>query len=112
MAGINNVSGVVFASNTLYDTLQIRAWKVTPTTALTADSKDGTTGVITRGTISKLAQEFGTTGVLFQAKSDGTSFVLIGDSHALSADTIDVRATQVLGESVTVAALTSLYGVA
>ena len=113
MSATTRVNGVQFARGTLYETLQIRAWKVTPTTALTADTQPGGAGTaIVRGTISRLAEEFGTTGVLFQAKSDGTSFVLIGDSHALDADTIDVRATNVLGEAVTVAAITDLYGIA
>ena len=101
MSATTRVNGTAFARGTVYETLQIRAWKITPTTALTA----GLTG-----TIAKVAEEFGTTGALFQAKSDGTSFVLIGDSHALDADTIDVRVTNVLGESCTVAAITSLYG--
>jgi hypothetical protein len=101
MSATTRVNGVAFARGTLYDTLQVRAWKITPTTALTA----GLTG-----TIAAVAEEFGTTGALFQSKSDGTSFVLIGDSHALDADTIDARVTNVLGESCTVAALTSLYG--
>jgi len=113
MATSTRVNGVQFARGTLYETLQIRAWKITPTTALTADTQSGGAGTaITRGTISKVAEEFGTTGVLFQAKSDGTSFVLIGDSHALDAETIDVRVTNILGESCTVAAVTNLYGIA
>jgi hypothetical protein len=103
MAASTRVNGTNFARGTLYDTLQIRAWLITPTTALTAGID---------GTINAVAQEFGTTGVLFQAKSDGTKFVLIGDSHALDADTIDVRVTNVLGESCTVAAITSLFGIA
>lgn len=102
MSATTKVNGTAFARGTLYETLQIRAWKITPTTALTAGLN---------GTINAVAQEFGTTGALFQAKSDGTSFILIGDSHALDADTIDVRVTNVLGESCTVAQLTSLYGV-
>ena len=103
MSATTKVNGTAFARGTLYETLQIRAWLITPTTALTA----GLTG-----TISRVAEEFGTTGILFQAKSDGTNFILIGDSHALSADTIDVRVTNVLGESCTVAQLTDLYGIA
>ena len=113
MATSTRVNGVQFARGTLYETLQIRAWLITPTTALTADTQSGGAGTaITRGTISKVAEEFGTTGVLFQAKSDVTKFFLIGDSHALDADTIDVRVTNVLGESCTVAAITSLFGIA
>lgn len=103
MSATTRVNGLGHALNVAYDTLQIRAFKITPTTALTA-------GI--GGTAEALMQEFGTTGALAQVKSDGTSMVIIGDAHALSADTIDVRATNVLGESVTVAALTSLYGIA
>ena len=100
-----------FARGTLYETAQIRAWKITPTSALTASNTDVTVAVAP-GTIQRLAVEFGTTGALFQAKSDGTSFVVIGDSHALDADTINVRAARVLGEAVTVVAITNLYGIA
>ena len=112
MASFNNKNQTLFARGTLYDTLQVRGFKITPTTALTASTQDGITGVVTKGTIAAVAEEFGTTGLLFQAKSDGTSFVLIGDAHALDAATIDVRVTNVLGESCTVAAITSLYGIA
>ena len=128
MASISNVSGVVFARGTLYDTLQVRAFKITPVTALTADSKDGTTGVITAGTIGAVAREFGTTGMLFQAKSDGTSFVVIGDAHAINADIIakrdkalggtgaltsaDNAATATTALLTGVVALTSVYGIA
>ena len=100
-----------FATGTLYETAQIRAWLITPTSALTASNADVTVAVAP-GTIQRLAIEFGTTGALFQAKSDGTKFIVIGDSHALDADTIDVRATRVLGEAVTVSAITSLFGIA
>ena len=103
MSASTKVNGTAFARGTLYETLQVRAWLITPTTALTAGLN---------GTINAVAQEFGTTGILFQAKSDGTNFVLVGDSHALTAETIDVRVTNVLGESCTVAAITSLYGIA
>ena len=103
MAAYTRVNGTAFVRGTLYDTLQVRGFKITPTTALTAGLN---------GTIAAVAEEFGTTGLLFQAKSDGTSFVLIGDAHALDAATIDVRVTNVLGESCTVAAITSLYGIA
>jgi hypothetical protein len=130
MAGISNVSGVVFARGTLYDTLQVRAWKITPVTALTADTQSGGAGTaITRGTISAVAAEFGTTGMLFQAKSDGTSFVVIGDAHAINADIIAKRADKALGGTgaltsadnaatattallTGVVAVTSVYGIA
>ena len=111
MASVNKRNQTLYARGTLYDTLQVRAWLITPTTALTASTVDGA-GVVTRGTIADVAEEFGTTGLLFQAKSDGTKFVLIGDSHALDAASIDERVTKVLGESCTVAAITSLYGIA
>jgi hypothetical protein len=102
MAGFTRVNGLGHARGTLYSTLQIRAFLITPTTALTA-------GI--GGTAEALMQEFGTTGAIAQVKSAGESMILIGDAHALSAETIDIRATRVLGESVTVAELTSLYGV-
>lgn len=92
------------ALNTLYSTLQLKAFKVTPTTALTEASLTST--------LQRVAEEFGTTAAMFQAKSDGTSFVFIGDGHALDVDIVDRRVERVLGETVTSVQLTSIYGIA
>lgn len=91
------------ALGTLYSTLQLKVFKVTPTTALT--------GASLSSTLQRVAEEFGTTAALFQAKSDGTSFVFIGDGHALDTDIVDRRVERVLGETVTTAELSSFYSI-
>ena len=72
----------------LYDTLQIRAWRIE---APGVDLESGTRG----GKMERLAQEFGTTAALFEFDAD--TLILIGDSHALSANIIAKRADKVLG---------------
>lgn len=72
----------------LYDTLQIRAWRIE------APGVDLESGVI-GGKMERLAQEFGTTGAIVEFDAD--AFVLIGDSHALSSNIIARRADRVLG---------------
>lgn len=72
----------------LYDTLQIRAWRVE---AAGVDLESGTIG----GKMERLAQEFGTTGAILEFDAD--TFIVIGDSHALSSNIIAKRADRVLG---------------
>ncbi len=72
----------------LYDTLQIRAWRVE---APGVDLESGTIG----GKMERLAQEFGTTGAIIEFDAD--AFVVIGDSHALNSNIIARRADKVLG---------------
>jgi hypothetical protein len=94
------------AAGTLYSTLQLKAFLINPDAAITATSL---TDIATR-----LAEEFGTTGALFQVKSDGGSIIVIGDGHALDADIVKSRAAHLLNvaaSAVTVTQLTSLYGV-
>jgi hypothetical protein len=116
------------AKGTLYSTLQLKVFKIAYSTITDVDSgqSDHTApGTYSDGLYSKatsLAQEFGTTGALFQVKSDGTSMVFVGDGHALDIDIVAVRADKALGgagtltgsgttSSVTVTQLTSLYGI-
>jgi len=116
------------AKGTLYSTLQLKVFKIAYSTITDVDSgqSDHTApGTYSDGLYSKatsLAQEFGTTGALFQVKSDGTSMIFVGDGHALDIDIVAVRADKALGgagtltgsgttSTVTVTQLTSLYGV-
>ena len=96
MAAVNKRNQTLYARGTLYETAQVRAWKVALETALTASTVDGA-GVVTRGTIADVAEELGTTAMLFQPSADGTTFIIVGDSHALDVDTIARRADRVLG---------------
>lgn len=107
------IHGVGHAVDTLYDTLQIRGFK------LIFDTVTLTYGI--GGTAERLAQEFGTTGALIEF--DGTTkMVIIGDAHALDIDTIAKRASVIVGgdgvldsagvaQYVTVTAVTSLFGI-
>jgi len=116
------------AKGILYSTLQLKVFKIAYSTITDVDSgqSDHTApGTYSDGLYSKatsLAQEFGTTGALFQVKSDGTSMVFVGDGHALDIDIVAVRADKALGgagtltgsgttSTVTVTQLTSLYGI-
>jgi hypothetical protein len=116
------------AKGTLYSTLQLKVFKIAYSTITDVDSgqSDHTApGTYSDGLYSKatsLAQEFGTTGALFQVKSDGTSMIFVGDGHALDVDIVAVRADKALGgagtltgsgttSTVTVTQLTSLYGI-
>jgi len=116
------------AKGTLYSTLPLKVFKIAYSTITDVDSgqSDHTApGTYSDGLYSKatsLAQEFGTTGALFQVKSDGTSMIFVGDGHALDIDIVAVRADKALGgagtltgsgttSTVTVTQLTSLYGV-
>lgn len=77
---VNPVGGIVL--NTLYSTLQIRAFKVVLDTALVAGLGNSA---------DLVAQEIGTTGALFQIATDGEEMVIIGDAHALDVDTLATR---------------------
>jgi hypothetical protein len=101
MAAFTRVNGISGQRGVLADTLQIRAFLVTPNTAF-VNGVDGTG--------ERVARELGTTGALLEVAADGTSMVVIGDAHALTAESIKVRVDQVLGVSnTTVVALESLY---
>lgn len=103
MAGLTQVNGTAFARDVLYSTGQLKAFKITPTTALTAGLA---------GTIRSTVDEIGSHSMMFQSASDGSSLIAIGDGHAVNATVIDARLTAVLGEAVTVAEITDLYGIA
>lgn len=106
MAGftkVNPVGGIVLGK--LYSTLQLKAFKLEFTTPLVPglDTYD------THKTADLVAQEFGTTGAMFEISADGTEMVVIGDGHALDADIVAIRAGNVVGEAVTVTELTTLF---
>lgn len=95
------VNGDSITLDTLFSTMQLKVFRVQPTTALTA-GRDGTA--------AQVAREL--SPMLFQTASDGTSMIVVVDGHAVDATSIDARVTNVLGESVTVTQVTDLYGIA
>jgi hypothetical protein len=88
MSATTRVNGLGHVTDVAYDTLQIRGWRVE------ASGVDLQTGVI-GGKMERLAQEFGTTGAIIEFDAD--TMVIIGDSHALSANIIAKRADIILG---------------
>lgn len=87
MAEYARVNGLGQVADVLYDTLQIRAWRIE------AAGVDLGSGIGSK--IEKLMQEFGTTGALMEVDAD--TIIVIGDSHALSSNIIARRADKVLG---------------
>ena len=114
MAAYTRVNGLGHVKDAIYDTLQIRGFKIIVDTVSLANTGIGSN-------MEGLAQEFGTTGALIEF--DGTTkMVIIGDAHALDINTIAIRASRVLGgdgvidsagvaQYVTVTALTTLFGI-
>jgi hypothetical protein len=107
MAGftkVNPVGGIQLG--VLYSTLQLKAFKLVFDAALIPglDTYD------THITADLVAQEFGTTGAMFEIAADGLTMVVIGDGHALDAATVKARAENVSGATVTVTEVTSLFG--
>jgi hypothetical protein len=82
------VNGIGHERGTLYDHLQIRAWKI-----VKIAGGDFTDGI--GSTSEALAQEFGTTGALIELNDD--TMIFVGDSHALDANIIARRADRALG---------------
>lgn len=107
--GATRVNGELIVRDTIVSNDQIAVFQITPTTALTADTQ-ASDGEITFGTASQLARELG--AYIFQTATNGASAVAVVDKHGVDATSIDARATQVLGEAVTVAEVTDLYGIA
>jgi len=86
MATFTRVNGTGHVADVIYDTLQIRAWRIEVPGGLTS-------GI--GGTMEALQQEFGTTGAIQEIDAD--TLVLIGDSHALNSNIIARRADRVVG---------------
>ena len=106
MAGISKANSELYTRGALFSNDQLAVYKITPTTALTADTEAA--NVITEGTIRAVANELG--AYMFEAESDGTYAVVVVDNHALDATSVDARVTAVLGEAVTVAKQTTTIG--
>ena len=113
MATVSRVNSDLIALETVYKTAQVAMWKVTVGAALTADSQAGGAGTaITEGTARKVADELGSTAMMFQVTDNGLDIIIVGDSHALDADTLAARVDAVLGRSDTsVAEVTDFVGI-
>ncbi len=108
MAIQTKVNPAPIARGTLYSTLQLKVFIINPDAEIAASDPAVLSDASTR-----LAEEFGTTGALFQVKSDGASMIVIGDGHALDVDIVKRRSARVLGvaeSAVTVTESNTLYG--
>ena len=88
MAAYTRVNGLGHAADVIYDTLQIRGFRVEVPGGLTS-------GI--GGSMEALAQEFGTTGAIIEFDAD--TMIIIGDAHALNANIVAIRADRVVGGS-------------
>ena len=107
MAGVIKTNSTLLEIDVLYSTAVMKAFLITPTTALTADTQATEDAVIVEGTIRAVAQEL--SPLLFDVVAGGATMKVIMDGTANTAEAIDIRLTEVLGEAVTVAELDTLY---
>ena len=96
MAGVIKTNSTLFARDVLYSTAQLKAFEIVPTTA------------ITEGTIRAVANALNP--MLMDVVTAGTSAALVMDGHANDAASIKARLEVILGETVTVTELDTLYG--
>lgn len=106
MAGISKANSELYTRGALFSNDQLAVYKITPTTALTADSESS--NVITEGTIRAVANDLG--AYMFETADNGTYAVVVVDNHNVDATSVDARITAVLGENVTVAKQTTVLG--
>jgi hypothetical protein len=97
MAEFDKVNSDLIIRGEFYSTLQLKLFKIVTTTAVTSDTQDGTTRVITEGTARLVAQELGTTAALFEIAADGEEIVFVGDGHALDINSIARRVDVIVG---------------
>jgi len=109
MPTLSKYNSDTYARDTLVSNGILKVFKITPTTALTADSQASEAAAITEGTIRKVAEALNP--YLIQTNSGGTNALVIVDSSIGDATSIDTRLTAILNESVTVVEVTNLYGV-
>lgn len=94
----------------VYKTAQVKMFKITVGAALTDDSE--TDGVLTAGTSRAVMRELGSTAMMFQITDNGLDVVIVGDAHALDADSLAARVDAVIGRSDTsVAEVTDFVGI-
>ena len=112
-ADVSKVNGTLIVKDTLFKTAQVSAWQVALDVALTADTQAGGAGTaITEGTARRVAEELGSTAMMFEVTTNLKDIIIVGDSHALDAADIKRRVEDVVpGTTATVTELTSLVGV-
>jgi hypothetical protein len=109
MATVAKVNSDVLVRGTLYSTLQLKVFEITPAVALTSDTQAGGEGTaITEGTIRQVANAL--SPMLYQASANGAKMVVVMDGHHSDAASLKVRIDQLLGGNNTVAEKTTFVG--
>lgn len=108
MAEFDKVNSDLYARATLYETAQVRPFKATFTTPLTADTQASEDAPIVIGTLRQVANELN--AMLFEVNAAGTIVAFIGDSHHIDAESLAIRLGNVVGEAVTVTQETTIGG--
>lgn len=109
---VAKVNGTLIVKDTLFKTAQVSAWQVALSNVLTVDTQAGGAGTaITEGTARRVAEELGSTAMMFEITTNLKDIIIVGDSHALDAASIKARVEAVTGLTATVTELTSLVGV-
>jgi hypothetical protein len=113
MAAVNKkANDLITIAGGVYKTAQVKAWKISVTTALTDDV--ATNGILTTsGTSRAVMRELGSTAMMFQVTDNGKDIIVVGDSHALDADSLEARVNNVVGanEVTAVAEITDFVGI-
>lgn len=110
MATVSRYASDLIVKDTLFATAQVAAFQIALDDVLTEDSA-AADGAITEGTARKLANELGSTAMLFEVTTNLKDIIIVGDAHALDTATLKARAEAVTGFTATVTELTSLVGV-
>ena len=109
MATVARKANTLIVKDTLFATAQVGGWKIALSDVLTVDT--AADGIVTPGTARAVAEELGSTAMLFEITTNLKDIIIIGDSHALDAATLKARVENVTALTATVTPLTSLVGV-
>ena len=109
MATVARKANTLIVKDTLFATAQVGGFKIALDAAMTEDT--AADGIVTPGTARAVAEELGSTAMLFEVTTNLKDIIIIGDAHALDAATLKRRVEEVTGATATVTALTSLVGI-
>lgn len=110
MASVTRATGLGHAHGTLYSTLQLKAFVIDAGATLASQGGIG-------GAIEAIAQELGTTSMLFESSGTNGKLVVIGDGHAVDATILQARIRNIGTvngydlSGATVTLLTSVFGI-
>ena len=109
MATVARKENTLIVKDTLFATAQVGGFKIALDAAMTEDTATG--GIVTPGTARAVAEELGSTAMLFEVTTNLKDIIIVGDAHALDGDVLKSRVEAVTGATATVTALTSLVGI-